>query len=216
MKAKKILEIIEMGESSKVEFKRKSASPEKIAKEITAFANSKGGTLFIGVDDNGDLYGVESEKTEIEVINNACQFYIVPPVVPKSIIVKNIYDFEIVICEIEESNTKPHKLISKDQNSKEIKKAYIRVGEKSVSASPEMTRLLRESSSNAKNFKISIGEREQRLFRYLETYERITVKEYAKLVNISKRRAERMLIILVRAGVLLIHNDTTYDYFTLK
>ena len=65
-----------------------------------------------------------------------------------------------------------------------------------------------------KNDAIYIGEAEKRLFSYLEAKERITVKEYAKLVNISKRRAERKLITLVRAGVLQIHNDSHNDYFT--
>jgi predicted HTH transcriptional regulator len=216
MRPKKILEIIELGESATVEFKRKSSSPEKIAKEITAFANTLGGILFIGVEDNGDLYGVESEKTELDVVEQACQFCIVPPVVPKEVKVQNLYDKEIVIVEIEESKTKPHKLITKDEIGKEIKKAYIRIGEKSILASSEMTRLMREKSNPKLHFKLSIGQTEHRLFAYLETYERTTVMDFANLVNISKRRAERLLIILVRAGVLQIHNDTHHDYFTLK
>lgn len=216
MKPKKILEIIESGESSTVEFKRKSSSAEKIAKEITAFANTLGGILFIGVEDNGDLYGVESEKTELDIVEKACQFCIVPPITPKEVKVQNLYDKEIIIVEIEESKTKPHKLITKGIDGKEIKRAYIRIGEKSVMASPEMTRLMREKSNPSYHFKLSIGQQEKRLFAYLETYERMTVLDYASLVNISKRRAERLLISLVRAGILLIHNDTHHDYFTLK
>jgi len=40
------------------------------------------------------------------------------------------------------------------------------------------------------------------------------VKDFARLVNISKRRAERILVQLVRAGVLQIHIDSEEDYFT--
>ncbi len=216
MRPKKILEIIEKGESATVEFKRKSSSPEKIAKEITAFANTLGGILFIGVEDNGDLYGVESEKTELDVVETACQFCIIPPITPKEVKVQNLYNKEIVIVEIAESKTKPHKLITKSEDGKKIKKAYIRIGEKSILASSEMTRLLREKSDLKYHFKLSIGQTEHRLFAYLENYERATVLDFAKLVNISKRRAERLLITLVRAGVLQIHNNTHHDYFTLK
>jgi predicted HTH transcriptional regulator len=216
MRPKKILEIIAGGESSTVEFKRKSSSAEKIAKEITAFANTSGGMLFIGVEDNGDLFGVESEKTELDIVEQACKFCIEPPVIPKEVKVQNLYDKEIVIVEIEESTIKPHKLIKKDETGKEIKKAYIRIGEKSVMASSEMTRLMREKSNPKLHFKLSIGQTEQRLFSYLETYERTTVLDFANLVNISKRRSERLLITLVRAGVLQIHNDMNHDYFTLK
>ncbi|HPP40668.1 MAG TPA: ATP-binding protein, partial [Candidatus Kapabacteria bacterium] len=86
--------------------------------------------------------------------------------------------------------------------------------EKSVIASKEMYKLM-TTQAVGKPLKISIGERERRLFRYLEKHERITVKEFASIVNISRRRAERILIDLVRAKVILIHNDTNNDYFSL-
>ena len=52
--------LIATGESSFLEFKQQVASPEKIAREIAAFANTKGGKLLIGVADNGEMVGVES------------------------------------------------------------------------------------------------------------------------------------------------------------
>jgi len=219
MKSRKLIEIIESGESTTVEFKRKSVSPEKIAKEMTAFANTKGGYLLIGVDDNSALYGVESEKTEIDIIEKATQFFIIPPIEPKVEVVNLLGQYEIVVVEIKESPFKPHLAVitSKNEFGEEVtlKRAYIRLGEKSVIASSEMYRLLKETySPSVRNIKIYIGEAEKRLFSYLEAKERITVKEYAKLVNISKRRAERKLITLVRAGVLQIHNDSHNDYFT--
>jgi DNA-binding MarR family transcriptional regulator len=70
-------------------------------------------------------------------------------------------------------------------------------------------------TADEKPLKLSIGYNEKRLFAYLEKYEKSTVKDFAKLVNISDRRAERLLIRLVRAGALQIHNDLHHDYFTL-
>jgi predicted HTH transcriptional regulator len=67
-------EIIEGGESSTVEFKRKFTEPEKIAKEMIAFANTKGGRLLFGIDDDKSVVGVESEKGEIEYIDLAAGF----------------------------------------------------------------------------------------------------------------------------------------------
>ncbi|MEQ8573732.1 MAG: ATP-binding protein, partial [Fulvivirga sp.] len=43
--------LVSQGESETLEFKRKVAHPEKIVKEIVAFANTKGGKLLIGVSD---------------------------------------------------------------------------------------------------------------------------------------------------------------------
>jgi predicted transcriptional regulator len=63
--------------------------------------------------------------------------------------------------------------------------------------------------------KIEIGENEKRLFRFLEEHERITVPEFARLVNISERRASRILVSLVRASVVRIHTLEKRDFFTL-
>ena len=55
-------EIIENGENQHVEFKRKFTEPEKIAKEMIAFANTQGGDLLFGSDDDKTVVGDESEK----------------------------------------------------------------------------------------------------------------------------------------------------------
>ncbi|GAB1372190.1 ATP-binding protein [Candidatus Kapaibacterium sp.] len=213
MKSKKILEIISSGESTSVEFKRKSTTPEKLAKEIAAIANTAGGYLFVGVDDNGTIYGIKSEKSEADIVEQACNFYIEPPIEPL-IYIATINDKDILILTIPNSLNKPHRAKSSDLEESSSK-VYIRLGEKSVEASKEMTRLMRQQAED-KPVKLSIGYNEKRLFNYLEKYERATVKDFAHLVNISARRAERLLIRLVRAGVLSIHNDTNHDYFTLK
>jgi len=214
MHPKKLLELIAEGESSTLEFKRKSTTPFKLAKEISALANTRGGTLLIGVDDDGTIYGIESEKTEIEAVEIACGFHIDPPV-KTAMEVIHINGKEILFVKIDEGLNKPYKLMIENTDTKQIHhRAYIRIGEKSVEASREMYRLLKNSSSG-KPLKISIGENEKRLFSYLEKKEKATVKDFSRLVNISERRAERLMIKLVQAGVLQIHNDSTRDYFTL-
>jgi len=215
MNTEELKDIISEGESSTVEFKRKISSLQKISKEISAFANTKGGLIIIGVDDDGTIVGVSSEKEEIDQIITACNFHIIPPVEPSFDII-SLKKKDILIVYINESDNKPHKIIEENPDTKKpIKRAYIRVGESSVIASREMTRLLAAQNANSKPLTISFGDKEKRLFAYLEKNEKTTVKEFAKIVNISSRRAERLLISLVRAGVLQIHSDTNHDYFTL-
>lgn len=209
---KKLKELIQQGEGTTVEFKRKIASPEKIAKELVAFANSKGGYLIVGVDDNGTIYGIDSEKYETEQIENCCKFLIDPPITPQ-IEIKNIGTKYLAIAFIAESDDKPHFLVSGDD--KTPNHAYIRVGENSMPASREMVKILAGQGKNAKPVTISIGETEKRFFAYLEKNQRARVNELSKAVNISKRRAHRMVVNLVRAGVLHIHQDDGGDYFTL-
>jgi len=212
MKVNELVNLISNGESSTLEFKRKSTTPEKLAKEIVAMANTKGGYLLVGVDDNGKIYGIESEKSESDIIERTCLFFIEPPISPQIEII-NIFDKDVLVLKIEDSELKPHK-VKYDNAKNEPNKTYIRVGEKSVEASREMTRLMK-SQTDDKPLKLSIGENEKRLFQFLEKNERATVKDFSKIVNISTRRAERLLIRLVRAGVIQIHNDSNHDYFTL-
>lgn len=214
MHRKQLLEIIAGGESTTVEFKRKSTSPIKLAKEIAAMANTSGGYLFVGVDDNGKIYGIPSEKSETDIVVSACEFFIVPPIEPE-IIIANLYDKDVLVLIIPESKVKPHKAITDEDEKKTDYKVYIRLGEQSVEASRGMTRLMRQTAED-KPLKLSIGDKEMRLFAYLEEKGRATVKDFASLVNISDRRAERLMIRLVRAGSLVIHNDSHYDYYTLK
>ena len=68
MNAKQLIEIIEQGEGIKTEFKQRFSDYEKIAKEIIAFANTRGGFIIFGISDNGMVYGVESEKSEAELL----------------------------------------------------------------------------------------------------------------------------------------------------
>ncbi len=214
MNRKELLELISKGESSTLEFKRKISSNIKIAKEISAFANTIGGYLLIGIDDDGSINGVESEKGDIYQVLIICEFNISPPVIPYIEIV-GINGKDIIVIYIKESKSKPHKLDENPDEKNSFKKTYIRVGEKSVVASREMVRVLSGMSPDSKPITLSIGEKEKRLFHYLDAHERSTVKDFARLVNISERRSERLLVRLVRAGVLQIHVDSNYDYFTL-
>ncbi len=217
MNYKEIKELIALGESTTLEFKRKTISPLKLAKELAAFANTKGGRLLIGVDDDGTIVGIESEKSDIEFVNHVCNFYVDPPLEPQIEIV-NVNHHDVLSVLIAESSLKPHYL-THDEDSAEQKmsqrRVYIRVGEKSLIASREMARLLKAQGSDATPLKLSIGDKEKRLFLYLEKHEKATVKDFARLVNISDRRAERLMVRLVRAGVLQIHVDNAADFFTL-
>jgi predicted HTH transcriptional regulator len=215
MKRKDLLNLIEEGENLHCEFKRRFSTQEKIAREMIAFANTKGGYILFGVDDNKDIIGVESEKSETELITDAALNFCEPPLEIK-IEYNEIYGKEIVIVEIPESDKKPHRL-QDYLNEFDINKAVviIRVHDKSVQASKEMVRILRAGAENLKLHKYTIGPNEKIVFEYLSNNERISVKELSRLVNISERRASRTLVKLVRANLLMIHTkDNGEEFFT--
>ena len=62
MEALELLEIIKLGETSKVEFKEAIDSLDQFSAEMVAFANSLGGMVIIGVDDNQKIKGLTNEQ----------------------------------------------------------------------------------------------------------------------------------------------------------
>src|SRR5207249_528288 len=86
---------------------RRISSPAKIARTIISFANTKGGTILFGVDDDGSIVGVESEKSEVELVGIAGSEFCDPPIQPAIDIVP--FDGrDVIVCHIRESRTKPH------------------------------------------------------------------------------------------------------------
>lgn len=70
MKASEILEIIQQGESSKVQFKEKLPHTDSLAHELIAFSNSKGGIILIGINDKTGSQSVfPSIIIDTEVLN---------------------------------------------------------------------------------------------------------------------------------------------------
>jgi predicted HTH transcriptional regulator len=215
MNSKELQALLEEGEGFQLEFKRKVSSPEKIARTLVAFANTKGGRLLFGVDDDKTIVGVESEKTEAEMIEIAGRVHCEPPIEP-AIEIVSYRGKDVIVVTVEESTEKPHRLVDEERVSEDPEsKVLIRVKDKSVVASKEVVKILQSESSDAPPMRISIGETERRLLDYLDGNERITVKQVGKLVNISDRRASRLLIQLVRAGVLRIHTHEKEDFYTL-
>lgn len=211
------LRLISEGENSRVEFKRKFTTHEKIARELIAFANSKGGLIFFGVDDNGEIVGVKSEKETEELLMETATNYCEPQINLK-VYVLEVEGKDIVIGEVKESNRKPHRIQDYQPNlNYRTAKVFIRMKSKSVQASKEMIKLLHTSYDENLESEFSLGKKEKALFEYLEKNERISTREYCRLVNISEKRAQRILVKLVRLGVLFLHQEENGAiYFSLN
>ncbi len=205
--------MIEEGEGFELEFKRKVSSEEKIARTLIAFANTRGGTLLFGVDDDHSVVGVGSEKEEIELIRMAGLNWCDPPIDPE-IEVVSCKGKDVIVVAVDESHEKPHVLMTATDDDDGGTRVYIRVNDKTVEASKEVVRIIEAENPDAPPLRIAIGDIERTLLDYLDKHERITVKQYADLVNVSCRRASRSLIQLTRAGVLRIHTHEKEDFYT--
>src|SRR5688572_15803494 len=68
---KQLRTLVSKGEGFHLEFKRKAAFPDKIVREMIAFANSSGGILLLGIGDDGSIPGLKHPEDESHVIQNA-------------------------------------------------------------------------------------------------------------------------------------------------
>ena len=74
-----LLEKIILGEDSTIEFKREMPHRNSLADEIAAFANTQGGMILIGIDDDREIVGIELqkldsiEKTVVEICNDSIE-----------------------------------------------------------------------------------------------------------------------------------------------
>jgi ATP-dependent DNA helicase RecG len=102
MASKKLINSIAQGEGYFTEFKRSVNSDLK--KELVAFANASGGNIFLGIEDNGTICGIQHDNmmvSKIQEFASECD----PPV---EIQIKTLTDNVLQII-VPESKTKPHR-----------------------------------------------------------------------------------------------------------
>lgn len=204
-----ILQLITRGESEVLDFKKTISSAAKIAKTLSAFSNHKGGRLLIGVNDNKTISGVRSED-EKYMLDMAAGFYCKPEVK------LTIHEWELggkTVLEaiVPEAPNKP--VYSKDEDGKWW--AHIRVKDQSLLASKVVVDVLKREAKKEGTL-ITYTKHEQSLLHYLGDNPKITIKELCKLLNISRWRAQKMLVNLVSAGVVRNHTTEKEEFYTLS
>lgn len=99
-------ELIRLGESENLEFKQSLSLRDDIGKAISAFSNTNGGVIMVGVTDKGDVIGAGIGANTIENEADYIKRNTDPPIYP-FIKVIEVDDKKIVVIEVEESNDKP-------------------------------------------------------------------------------------------------------------
>ncbi len=109
MTANEIKSIIAIGEGYNSEFKISVPSKVKdLVEEICAFANASGGVLIIGVNDNGDVQGVDIDNTKRSVIQNGISN--ISPTIECEMGNVNIEGKNVFYIKVVSGNSKPYTL----------------------------------------------------------------------------------------------------------
>ncbi len=215
MKMHKLEKLIFKGENEEVDFKQTISNPYKIAKTISSFANTRGGKILVGVKDDKTISGIDPEE-EKYTLQTAADFYCDPPI---HLEYEEVEDEEeertVLIVNIKESKQKPH--VIRDEKQQNL--VYIRQRDKSIPASNQMVALMQKGSlatpKARSTSKQDIGFNEKKLLTFLQQHEKITQKQFMQIVNISRRRAQRILMDLTLKGEIRIHDHQKEAYYTL-
>ena len=129
-------------ETENIEFKLQVT--DEIYKEVIAFANTDGGTIYIGIDNNGNAVGIDNVDETYTKITNGIRDAIQPDVT--MFIKYTLQDNKVVKITIGEGSYKPYYLKSKGLKPSGV---YIRQGASSAQASPEQIRqMIKESDGD--------------------------------------------------------------------
>lgn len=195
--------LIRGGETNQVEFKKTLTHLPKVAKTLTAFANNRGGKIIVGVLDNHEIVGANPEE-ETFMILEAAEHWCYPP------IHVNLHEVDmdgntLLVVDVPESPEKPHHARDK-QNAWKV---YVRSDDQCLQADEAMARHLRQQPlpEERELEKRQLTRHEEAAIGYLKKMHKLTVKEYAKLINVSRGRAGKILFGLMRDGLLFEHGQ---------
>lgn len=209
------------GESQTLEFKQRFSSPVAAARSLAALANTGGGVILIGIGDDGSVTGLEDPEGCLALVQQVSAFHLDPPLIalPPNILSPNILtevvqwgSASILVVEVANSDQKPHALHQLGQYSGRV---YLRQGAATVPAGSAQIKLLQKRGDPQPDLNLmALDPMERRLMEYLADHERITLAQFCKIANCSKRRAQRILVKYLQTGILNVfenERDPTYS-----
>lgn len=190
-----IQSLIAQGEHQQQDFKYEISDARKIAKTLSAFANTDGGRLLIGVKDNGKVAGVRSDEEQF-MIEAAATLYCRPRVACRmqTFVVEGK---TVLLAEVAESSEKP--VCALDEVGKAW--AYLRIADENVMASPIHIRAWQQQDSLSGEL-TEFTERERLLLRLLEERPEAALGFYCRTAHLSRRAVEALLAKFVRYGIV--------------
>lgn len=187
-----ILDLIAQGEHQQQDFKYRISSVSKIAHSLSAFANTDGGRLLIGVRDNGRIAGVESDE-EIYMIDAAAHRYCRPEVecLMESV---QIQGKTVLIVTVEPQEMRMVQAREQDGNWR----AYVRVKDENIVASPVHIQLWRRNNQND-GVLMPFTEHERQMLQLFNEYpEGMTMNQFCRRSMLPRQKAIRLLADFVR------------------
>ena len=188
-----LLSLIREGEHQQQDFKYRVADACKLARSVSAFANTEGGRLLIGVRDDGHLSGVRSEE-EIYMMHQATYKYCKP----EASIKFDTYHVEgrtIVIATVPPSGRRP--ICALDEEGRP--RAYIRIADENIVASPVHLALWREMQK-PQGIMMTYDDSSRQLLGVMQN--QLTLNQIVRISRLPRHKVITLLARLIRFGVV--------------
>lgn len=189
-----VQELILQGEHQQQDFKFEISDARKIAKSLSAFANTDGGRLLIGVKDNGKIAGVRSDE-EAYMIESAANVYCFPEV--RFSMTQHRVEGRVVLeVSIPEAENKP--VCAKNEENKLL--AYVRIADENILASPIHIEVWKQKKG-VKGKLIEYTEIEKKLLDKLSDGD-FSMNRFCKETGLLRRDVQALIANFVRFGVV--------------
>jgi predicted HTH transcriptional regulator len=189
--------LIAEGENQRLDFKYAINDSRKIARTLSAFANTDGGILLIGVRDNGSIAGIRSDE-EIYMVDTAAHLFCRPEINYKTT-QHNINGRTILEVEVLKGDKRPFQ--AKDEDGRWI--SYFRHADQNLAANRVLLQVWRKEEKK-RGVMVKFTEAENMLMDYLSKNGSITLSKFRKTAGISSHRAEAILANLIIFKVIVM------------
>ncbi len=198
---KYLIGLIKEGEHLQQDFKYEISDSKKIARTLSAFANTEGGRLLIGVKDNGNIKGVSTEE-EFHMIKAASEMYTTPKV-PFEVQSHEHKGLTVLEIKVAKGNKPPYH--APDQHGK--MRAYIRVKDQNFVANT-IQYLVWKNETKEESVRINYDRNERFLLNYLSEKPSLTLRQFIRYAGITRNKAISILTDMVRLKLVkIIYSD---------
>ena len=190
--------LIAEGENQQIDFKYCVSDSKKIARTLSAFANSEGGRILIGVRDNGSIAGIKSDE-EYYMVDTAVQLFCRPEII--FTIKQHIASGKTILeVEVIRGNKRPYQV--RDETGKW--QSYFRRNDQNLVANRVLLQVWRKEERGS-GVMVKFGKAENTLMEYLVKNGSITLSGFRKIARIPSYKAETILANLIIFKVITMN-----------
>ena len=224
MTAEELKDIALCGETTTIQYKQEFTGQKEIAKEMIAFANTRGGKIIFGIKDKtGELMGLSYDDIQTisrELGNTANEQ--VRPTIYIDIEVVRADGKHFLVCTVEQGKNKPYTLSSRTMIYRGLGSGILRATRENVKvefvnneSTNEFKTIVwrKDAESNVTSLSpvvspVKLTERQQEILKLIQGNEQISAAEMSLVLSVAIRTIRRDLREMQEKGIITREGNT--------